>query len=547
MALEKVPPVRTESRKVIWGRVLAWLAVAVILAGLLGALAFLFREQIAAQLPRSVVVRLKSFLPTDQPRTSEYQTALLRLKIVPLSLKIVEGANCRSAGAIAQESDSRLLHVTCDGRFFWFPLQEGLSPEPIDLKLDLGEARMLEFVAGRGRYGQRIVGVHDLLKLRSGDYALTLSRWDDAANCVRFEVATVSVTAKSPRITTLFRAAPCLELNLQGLLLEGHQAGGRLAEPGDGILLVTVGDFGRDGLVRAGMETNPLYPQDPSVPYGKLIELRVAEGSYRIIAMGLRNPQGLVLTRDGRIFETEHGPQGGDELNQLREGGNYGWPHVTYGTDYELDVWPLSDRTGRHDGYLKPTYAWLPSIGVSQLVEIAGFAPEWDGDLLVGSLASRSLWRLRLEGDHAVYAEEIPIGERIRDMIRLADGRIAILSDDGRVVLIKAAAKSARSPTVPEVLAQRCLECHTASPTPVASGRISLAGLVGRDVASWPGATYSPALSAVGGTWSRERLRDYLKNPQAFAPGTTMPEGVTDPDVLETILDALEALPAPPG
>jgi cytochrome c2 len=293
------------------------------------------------------------------------------------------------------------------------------------------------------------------------------------------------------------------------------------------------------------METNPMFSQDPAVPYGKLLELRLTDGSHRIVATGLRNPQGLVLTQDGRIFETEHGPQGGDELNQLREGGNYGWPNVTYGTGYELDHWPLSARTGRNDGYLTPTYAWLPSIGVSQLVEIAGFAPEWDGDLLVGSLIGRSLWRLRLEGDHAVYAEQIPIGERVRDMIRLADGRIAILSDDGRIVLIKAAPKSERPQPAPDVISQQCLECHTTSPTPVASGRISLSGVVGRDIASWPGATYSPALSAIGGRWTRDRLREYLKDPQAFAPGTTMPAGVSDPERLEQVLDGLDALARP--
>jgi hypothetical protein len=174
-ALERMPPVRTESTSLLRRWVL-WLVIAAILAGLLGTLAFVFRDQVAAKLPRSAVVRLKSVLASDEDRPSELQTALLRLNMVTLPLKNVEGANCRSAGSIAQERASRLLHVSCDGRFFWFSLQEGIPPEPIDLELDLGEAQMLTFVAGRGRHDVRVLGVHDLLKLGSGDYAVTFSR-----------------------------------------------------------------------------------------------------------------------------------------------------------------------------------------------------------------------------------------------------------------------------------------------------------------------------------------------------------------------------------
>lgn len=522
-----------------WQRVL-WVGAGGVLACLAFVAAFVFRDEIVARLPWDALARLKSTMGLERDGPAELQTALVRLKISTLPTDIESGRTCRFAGSIAEESGSRLLFATCDGRLFWLSLQAGVPPAPIDLKLDLGEARMLDFVAGRGRYDQRVVAVHDLLKLRSGAYAFTMSRWDDTVKCIRFEVATVDLREPSPKPDILFRSAPCLSLNLKGRLLGGHQAGGRLAEPRDGVILVTVGDFTRDGVV-----TKPSFPQDPTAPYGKLIELRVADGSYRIIASGLRNPQGLALTRDGRIFETEHGPQGGDELNQLREGGDYGWPSVTYGTDYESDNWPLSPHTGRHDGYDKPSHAWVPSVGVSQLVEVADFAPEWNGDLLVGSLVGRSLWRLRLEGDRVVYAEEIPINERIRDIVRLSSGRIAMLTDSGLILLIEAAPKSSRPQIAPQVITEQCLECHTISRTPVTGGRIALSGLMGRKIASWPGATYSPALSAVGGTWTRDRLRDYLKAPQAFAPGTAMPAAIGNPAVLEEVLDGLETMSAP--
>jgi glucose/arabinose dehydrogenase len=105
---------------------------------------------------------------------------------------------------------------------------------------------------------------------------------------------------------------------------------------------------------------------------GKVVAIDLVTKAARIIASGLRNPQGLLAARDGTIWLTEHGPQGGDEINIVREGANYGWPYVTYCTEYgwrPLRNWPLNPVQGRHDGYERPAFVFVPSIGISNLIQ----------------------------------------------------------------------------------------------------------------------------------------------------------------------------------
>ena len=130
-----------------------------------------------------------------------------------------------------------------------------------------------------------------------------------------------------------------------------------------GHLDVAFGDQDYDGVL------NPaLAPQDDTSSHGKSFSIDVDTLDVRIIAKGLRNPQGLVVGRDGDLWETEHGPEGGDELNRIEEGANFGWPYVTLGTEYNQFGWPLSTTQGRHQGYDLPVFAWNPSIGVSNLI-----------------------------------------------------------------------------------------------------------------------------------------------------------------------------------
>jgi hypothetical protein len=153
------------------------------------------------------------------------------------------------------------------------------------------------------------------------------------------------------------------------------------------------------------------------------------------VSIGHRNPQGLTLTANGTMYATEHGPQGGDELNRIVQGKNYGWPIETYGAHYGKYDWPAQAKSAQP--FEKPVLAWVPSIGVSNLIEIDNFHPAWNGDLLVESLKAQSLFRLRRDGDgRVVYSEPIPLGQRLRDIAALPDGTLVLWTDSAQLIFL---------------------------------------------------------------------------------------------------------------
>ena len=247
--------------------------------------------------------------------------------------------------------------------------------------------------------------------------------------CVRFRVSSATVlsgeggVAVSPSWRTVSDAEPCLPLFGKNR----SQAGGRMLADGPTHLLVTVGDHGLGGAA-----------QDPRSHIGKILRVDIETGEAETLASGLRNPQGLARDSGGRVWWTEHGPQGGDELNLLRPGGNYGWPLATYGTGYDgITIAPTPAATGMHDGFTRPAFAWVPSIGVSALaVNDPRWLPLWKDDLLAASLVGESIFRVRRDGTDVQYVERIPLGFRIRDLAWMPDGRIALLDDSGRVAFL---------------------------------------------------------------------------------------------------------------
>jgi glucose/arabinose dehydrogenase len=156
-----------------------------------------------------------------------------------------------------------------------------------------------------------------------------------------------------------------------------------------------------------------------------------------IWSYGHRNPQGLAVDPvTGDLWETEHAPQGGDELNWIQKGRNYGWPVIGYGIDYS----GASLHASTHkEGMEQPIYYWRPSIAPSGMAFYTGdLFPSWRGHLLVGALAGRSLHRLVLDGE-GIAGEEVmlrDLSERIRDVRMAPDGAVLLLTDsaEGRVL-----------------------------------------------------------------------------------------------------------------
>ena len=119
---------------------------------------------------------------------------------------------------------------------------------------------------------------------------------------------------------------------------------------------------------------------------------------------------------------------------------NYGWPYVTHGIQYRNKIWPYSKTQGRHDEFEKPVYAWIPAIGISNLiVSDSRYFPLWQDDLLIASMITHSLYRVRLHQGHVMYVEQIEIGARTRDITQMPDGRIALLTDSANILFLQRA------------------------------------------------------------------------------------------------------------
>jgi cytochrome c2 len=315
---------------------------------------------------------------------------------------------------------------------------------------------------------------------------------------------------------TIFESTPCIHLDTVGPLVHfgGIQIGGRLALLSPTELLVAVGDHEHDGA-----NSPELYPQDNVTSYGKTILINLTDFSHQQFSKGHRNPQGLFIDGPDAIWETEHGPQGGDELNRVARGANYGWPSVSYGTQYGAHFWPGDPVPGSHDGYVEPYYSWVPSIGISSLLVIhSPQFPLWEGDVLIVSLRDGALYRARIRNERVVMMERIPFGRRIRDIAAGSEGQLMLWTDKGALLEVRADTEVGGG----EAQFQACSGCHMIGDGESNGIGPDLRKVVGRPVAAIAGYRYSHALSKLGGQWTRERLDQFLTHPQAYAAGTKM-------------------------
>lgn len=213
------------------------------------------------------------------------------------------------------------------------------------------------------------------------------------------------------------------------------ETGGRMALNESNDLFLTMGDFGKGFLA-----------EDSKSFYGKTLVSK--NGSeFGIYSSGHRNAQGLFYDKETqRLIESEHGPQGGDEINVIEFGNNYGWPSQTYGTNYGSDTEEEhffankgNVQYGVHDHFEKPMFAFVPSIGTADIDRLPKGQwefPDWYDDYLLVGMANGSLNRLKLGGDRVVFSEPMMIG-RIRSFGIMPSGKILCSRPDGLVLLTR--------------------------------------------------------------------------------------------------------------
>ncbi len=254
----------------------------------------------------------------------------------------------------------------------------------------------------------------------------------------------VLVDGPQPKMTevkVIFRMLPTIESR--------QHLGGRLVFARDGTLFVTMGERS----ILAGR----MQAQDLGSHFGKIARInrdgsvptdnpfvKTAGARPEIWTRGNRNVQAAALDAQGRLWEAEHGPQGGDELNRIEPGKDYGWPTITYGEEYSGK--PIGAAITQAPGMEQPLYYWDPVIGPSGMAIHSGkLVPEWRGNVFIGGLAAAALVRLVLKDDKVVGEERLlgDRSERIRDVVEGPDGALWLLTDDkaGKLLRVAPAAR----------------------------------------------------------------------------------------------------------
>ena len=241
-------------------------------------------------------------------------------------------------------------------------------------------------------------------------------------------------------VKTLFQASPSKS--------GGQHFGSRIAWLPDGTLLMSIGDGGNPPQ-RVGNMLARDQAQNLGSHNGSILRL-TAEGKAapgnplanksgalpEIWSWGHRNIQGLTVDPEGRVWASEHGPRGGDEINRIEGGKNYGWPLQSFGLDYSS-----REPIGKHSvpGMVDPVVAWAPSPAPSGLAWYTGSAfPQWRGSLFSGSLAGEDLRRIAFDKDgKAVRQEKLDIGARVRDVRQGPDGQLYVLTDEDKSRLLR--------------------------------------------------------------------------------------------------------------
>ena len=355
------------------------------------------------------------FLPLCAAQAQNYRSEEHDFRVV----KVVEGLE--QPWCVAFLPDGRLLVTEKAGRLR--VVQNG--------KLDPAPVGGMPQVTVHGQGGFFDVAPHPDFARNSLLYLSYAARGDDG---VGTELARGRLAGnRLENVQVLFRQSP------KGN--RGQHFGGRIVFDRKGYVYLTLGDRGE--MPRA---------QKPDDHAGSVIRLhddgRVpADNPFagkpgwkpEKFTLGNRNMQGAALhPQSGLLWTHEHGPQGGDEVNVIRAGVNYGWPVITYGVNYGIGT-KIGEGTQK-EGMAQPLYYWVPSIAPSGMAFYAGERfPKWKGDLFVGSLKFQLLVRLRLDGEKVVKEERLLQGVlgRIRDVRVGPDGFIYVVTDESAGVVAR--------------------------------------------------------------------------------------------------------------
>lgn len=330
----------------------------------------------------------------------------------------VNSANGERGAAIARLNDGRFLLGGGNGGFGLFLYDLADNSERA-----LGRVAPASERIDDSRFAITDIGVLS----QNGDRAevvVSYPRYNSSRQCVSVALVSYQLNLGTKpevkRVRSWFVSKPCVPLSAV------QHAAGRIEVIDKSSVYLTVGDLG--------------FPRinQPSVR-GDLGSLfKVSKSKVEKISRGHRNQQGIVLIGKD-LYTSEHGPRGGDELNLIVKGRDYGWPAVTFGEPYSSGDYVRPKVTGSHEGFTRPLRQWTPSVAPTELIVLpAGPAwGKWASQIVMGTLREESLIFIELRDRNTVgQVVKVGVGERIRDLELSAAGAIVATTDSGKLLVI---------------------------------------------------------------------------------------------------------------
>ncbi|MEN9293244.1 MAG: hypothetical protein RIT31_9, partial [Actinomycetota bacterium] len=242
-------------------------------------------------------------------------------------------------------------------------------------------------------------------------------------DCVEIVVENINydrINQKIKRIKNWLVTKPCVPISAV------QHTSGRFAVIDSKSAYVTIGDLGYTQI------SNRKKRGD----LGSIF--KVSSNSVTKVSQGHRNAQGILLYNGRDLLAAEHGPRGGDELNLIKQGGDYGWPFVTYGQPYGPGDYVKPSKTGTHAGYIEPLKYWVPSIAPTELIQLpkSGWG-NWNNQLVLGTLREQVLVFMAVDESFSVTTSvNVDIGERIRDLEVLSTNQLVATTDSPSLLII---------------------------------------------------------------------------------------------------------------
>ena len=361
-----------------------------------------------------VFISLITSLLTSPANAS--QTPNLQIRVDDVKTSTTSGGNMRGAGLAVLSNDELLLGGgKTGGEMFLY----NLSSKKL--------TKLASLISANRRVNDSRFAINDIAVLSQSQSAANLlisyPRLGLQRDCVEVVVENVNydrINQKIKRVKTWLVTKPCVPISAV------QHTSGRFAVIDSKSAYVTIGDLGYTQI------SNRKKRGD----LGSIF--KVSSTSVSKFSQGHRNAQGILLYNGKDLLAAEHGPRGGDELNLIKAGSDYGWPFVTYGQPYGSGDYVRPTKTGTHAGFVEPLKYWVPSIAPTELVQLpkSGWG-DWSNQLVLGTLREQVLVFMAIDERFTVTnTVNVDIGERIRDLEVLSTGELVATTDSGQLLVI---------------------------------------------------------------------------------------------------------------